>query len=140
MAVRNNLLLVLFHLILFLLLAAAGFGLRRAGVEIFHLIGWVPAIIAAGSFIIGLLLTPHPKAPGNVLSTLSLLLISLLLYPVYALNELALDAIYMYGLFHLPYGWLPLVDSFHAANVLPFTLVPFAAATLGIFVKRRLVR
>lgn len=138
--IRNNLRLVFYHLILLLLIAAAGYGLWRAGVDTFHMIGWFPAVIVPGSFVIGLLLTPHRKALGNVLSTLSLLIISLLLYPVYALHDLALDAIYMYGLFHLPYAWLPLVDSFHAVNVLLITLLPFLAATLGIFVKRRLVR
>ena len=137
---RNNLRLMLYHLGLLLLVAAAGFVLRRAGADPFHMIGWFPFILAAGSFIIGLTLAPHPKAAANALSTLSLLVISLLLFPVYALNEPVLDAIYMYGLFHLPYGLLPLVESFRPVDVLPFTLIPYLAATIGLFVKRGLVR
>lgn len=137
---RNNLRLIVLHLVLLALIAAAGFVLWRLGVELFHMIGWFPVILAAGSFVSGLMLAPRPKAAGNLLSTLSLLVVSLLLYPIYALNELALDAIYMYGLFHLPYEWLPLVDSFRTVNVLAISLLPYLAATLGLLVKRRLVR
>lgn len=138
--IRNNLRLIVGHILLLLLAAAAGYVLWRSGFELFHLAGYFPVIITAGSFIIGLLLTPHPAVLRNVLSTLSLLLISLLLFPVYALHDLVLDTIYMYGMFHLPYAWLPLVDSFHAVNVLLLSLLPFAAATLGLFIKRGLAR
>jgi hypothetical protein len=137
---RNNLRLIAYHLILLALIAAAGFVLWRTGVELFHMIGWFPVVLVPGSFVIGLMLDPPPKAAGSPLSTLSLLAVSLLIWAVCAVSDLALDAVYMYGLFHLPYGLLPLVDSFQAANVLVVTLPPFLAATLGIFIKRRLVR
>ncbi|OUM97399.1 MAG: hypothetical protein A9Z00_10060 [Thermobacillus sp. ZCTH02-B1] len=138
--VRNNVRLLVFHLIWLALIMAAVYVLRESGVNSFHMIGWLPFVFAAGSFVIGLLLVPHPGIARNALSTLSLLVIGLMLYAICALNELALDAVYMYGLFHLPYGLLPLIESFSAANVLVIALLPYVAATLGILLKRRLVR